>query len=79
MTVAGSTPQTLESSGVTISVPRARYAEVRDLHPSDRVRVRGYLSKFWAEGCDWHMINADRFLWGDTIERIAPATSAATP
>jgi hypothetical protein len=64
------------TSGITISLPRSRYNEVRDLRPNDRVRVRGYLSKYFAEGCDWYMRDAQRYLWVDSIERLQPA---ATP
>lgn len=62
----------LLSGGVTVSLPRTRYNEVRDLHPSDQVRVRGYLSKYFAEGCDWVMLDASRYLWVDTIEKVTP-------
>jgi hypothetical protein len=58
-------------SHVTISLPRTRYNEVRDLHSNDQVRVRGYLSKYFAEGCDWVMLDASRYLWVDTIEKVS--------
>jgi hypothetical protein len=57
-------------AGVTITLPRARYAEVRDLQPFARVRVRGYLSAHFAEGCSWFSRTSHRYLWVDTIERL---------
>ncbi len=64
-------------SGVTISLPRERYAEVRDLRPLEPVRVRGYLSTWFADGCTWYTTDAGRYLWVDSIERIAPDKAAA--
>jgi len=59
-------------SGVIISLPRERYSEVRELRPFDNVRVRGYLSTWFADGCSWYTRDAQRYLWMDTIERIDP-------
>lgn len=56
---------------VTLTLPRARYPEVRDLHPFDRVRVRGYLSTYFGKGCGWFSNNAHRYLWVDSIERVS--------
>jgi hypothetical protein len=55
---------------VTLTLPRTRFAEVKDLQAGDRVRVRGYASQFWTEGCDWHYYNANRAVWIDTIEKL---------
>jgi hypothetical protein len=60
----------LATGGVTLSVPRSRYEEVRELHPNDQVRVRGYVSKYFAQGCDWVMLDASRYVWIDTIEKV---------
>jgi hypothetical protein len=60
----------LSMSGVTLSLPRSRYNEIRDLHSGDPVRVRGYLSKYFAQGCDWEYLDASRALWIDTIETV---------
>jgi hypothetical protein len=65
------------SSSITLTMPRARYAEVRDIPPMETVRVRGYVSHSVMEGCMFHGHSA-RFLWVDSIERIAqPAPSVA--
>jgi hypothetical protein len=61
---------TMLSSGVTLSLPRERYEVVRDLHPNDQVRVRGYLSPYFSSGCSWLMTDASRYLWVDTIEKV---------
>jgi hypothetical protein len=68
----------VEPSGVVLSLPRARYAEVRDLRNMDLVRVRGYLSKHLGEGCTatFGEESTIRFLWMDTIERITPPAPA---
>ena len=58
---------------LSISISRERYAEVRDLHPGDRVRVRGYLSKWMADGCSWFQEGPARVLWIDSIERLPPS------
>jgi hypothetical protein len=58
-------------SSVTLSIPRARYAEVRDLPPMETVRVRGYVSHYLMEGCAVHN-DLRRFVWVDSIERAAP-------
>ncbi len=55
---------------VTLTLPRARYAEVRDLKPFDRIRVRGYLSTYWAQGCGYFTTDAHRYLWVDSVERV---------
>ena len=64
---------------VTMSIPRKRYNEVRDLKPYEHVRVRGYLSKWWANGCDWHAEDdsSARYLWVDSIERDKPPAPPA--
>jgi hypothetical protein len=64
--------------GVVLSIPRARYAEVRDLHPLDRVRVRGYVSKWFSQGCDWFSRTSTRYLWIDSIE-LLPREGGDTP
>src|SRR5438046_713293 len=58
------------TSGVTLSLPRTRYNELRDFRSNDQVRVRGYVSKYFAQGCDWVMLDASRYLWVDTIEKV---------
>ncbi len=60
----------METASVTLSVPRSRYQKLRELRAGDQVRARGYLSKWFAEGCDWFMRDASRYLWVDTIERL---------
>jgi len=65
-------------SQVTLSIPRERYEAVRDFKPLERVRVRGYISKWFADGCTWFSRDAGRFVWIDTIERVdarAPANN----
>ena len=66
---------------VTISIPRKRYGEVRDLKPYEHVVVRGYLSKWWANGCDWHAEDdsSARYLWVDSIARDTPPTPVVAP
>jgi hypothetical protein len=59
------------TSGVTLSLPRSRYNEIRDLHANDQVRARGYASKYFAQGCDWFMMDANRYVWVDTIEKVS--------
>jgi hypothetical protein len=62
-------------NAVTISLPRARYAEVRDLKPFQRVRVRGYLSHSLAHGCATSSNDGNGnylwdYLWVDSIEAV---------
>jgi hypothetical protein len=60
----------IATSGVTVSVPRIRYEELRDLRANDPVRVRGYVSPYFAQGCGWEMLDSSRYLWIDTIEKV---------
>jgi hypothetical protein len=60
----------MTTSGVTVSVPRVRYEELRDFRPNDQVRVRGYASKYFAQGCSWVMLDSSRYVWIDTIEKV---------
>jgi hypothetical protein len=53
--------------GLTVTLPRARYEEVRSLAPFSRVRVRGYLSQWMAESCGASGRSSDRYLWIDSI------------
>jgi hypothetical protein len=69
-TVTTTTVVVNNSNVVTLTLPRTRFAEVKDLQAGDRVRVRGYASQFWTEGCDWHYYNANRAVWIDTIEKL---------
>jgi hypothetical protein len=58
--------------GAVVTLPRTRYAEVRDLKPGDVVRVRGYASTYEAQGCSVSTTGANRFIWVDSIERVPP-------
>jgi hypothetical protein len=60
-------------SGIVVTLPRTRYAEVRDLKPADIVRVRGYVSDYEAQGCNLYTERSNRFIWVDSIERVSPA------
>lgn len=53
---------------MTITIPRARYAEVRNLSAFQRVRVRGYLSHFISKGCAPLWLDPGHYLWVDSIE-----------
>ena len=59
-----------DDGSVTLTLPRSRYREVRDLHRLDRVRVRGYLSNWVAEGCNGTGTAGTTFMWVDTIEPL---------
>ncbi len=71
----------LEQTGVVLSLPRARYAEVRNLRDMNIVRVRGYLSKHMGEGCSATLGESStiHFLWVDTIERIDSLAPVPSP
>jgi hypothetical protein len=69
--VAAFTASMSSADIVTLTLPRSRYSEVRDLHAFQKVRARGYLSDYWGQGCTYYTTDAHRYLWVDSLEPVA--------